>query len=125
MIRKIKYLRIFILLLLSFPLFCYPQISVDLNPLKGAIVQTTVSVGTSVTALPATALSGRKNILIKNTHATAILYIGSSTTTADTTSPGGTQIAAGEFHTVDISDDVVLYGIAASGTIYVNTLEVR
>lgn len=118
----VKIISFFIFLL---PLFVFPQSStVNIEPLKTSIIQTTVSVGTTATALPATALSGRKSIVVKNLG-TAVLYLGSSTTTANLVSTGGFQLAQNDVFTADYSDDVVLYGIVASGTNNVNVLEAR
>ena len=45
------------------------------NLCRGSKTQT-VTVGTSVTQLPATNLSGRRSLLIQNKHASNILYVG-------------------------------------------------
>lgn len=81
---------------------------------------------TTASALPATPQVGRNHILIHNTHETEILYVGfSSSVTADRAvgSTAGKEIYPGEEWGTDISDDIILYGICATGPIRVKTTE--
>ena len=105
-------------------LICYAQSDVDVVPLKKDILQMTITVTTSATALPTTALRGRRTIMVKNTSTTTV-YLGSSTVTADTVSTGGFQLKIDEVFIGDISDDIILYAIVSTGTATVNVLEVR
>lgn len=76
-----------------------------------------VSVGTSATALPSSALTGRKRIVITNNDATLTLYVG----TAGVTTSTGTPILPGGSY--DEDGDVVLYGIGPSSTINTRVME--
>lgn len=78
-------------------------------------------------ALPAVALSDRNSMEITNNSTLDILYVGTSSVTADevvgTTS--GRKIYPGEGYAIDIKDTITLYGIAPAGkTIRVTVFEV-
>jgi len=105
---------------------CYAQQStiVSLEPLDFGILQQVVSVSNSATALPTTALAGRKSIAVKNLGST-VVYLGSSTVTADTTSTGGFQLTQDDVFQADIGENTILYGITSSGTSNVCIIEVR
>ena len=112
-------------ILLLFPVMVFAQAAkVDVVALDSGIKQTVISVTTLATALPTTAQSGRKTIIIKNLSA-GIVYIGSSTVTSDTTTTGGFQLAQNDTFQADIGENVVLYGITASGSSSVSIIEVR
>lgn len=65
--------------------------------------------------------SNASGVLVKNTHASATVYLGGATVTTDE----GYPLAAGEALPVgDIGDGDNLYGIVASGTADVRVLEV-
>jgi hypothetical protein len=88
---------------------------------------TTLDVTDTATPLPATALTNRNAMTVINHHASEILYIGDSNVTADlvvgTTS--GYQLQAGFEFNIDITDDIILYGRAATGqTIRVQVVEI-
>lgn len=85
------------------------------QPLTYKILTTVVSVGTSATALPTTAMAGRNYVLLQNVG-TATIYVGDANVTADTTSTGGTQILPYGFWYGEYDSSVTLYGIVASGT---------
>ena len=114
-----------ILIFLGFPMFIFAQsASVSLEPLDLGIKQTVVSVTTSATALPTTALAGRKSLIIKNLSA-GVVYLGLSTVTADTTATGGFQMAQNDIIAIDLGENTILYGIVASSTSNVSVLEAR
>jgi len=88
---------------------------VEIQPLTYSISTQTVSVTTSATKLPSTALAGRKYVSIQNVG-TITVYIGSSTVTADTASTGGKQLLPYATITRDYDESVDVYGIVATGT---------
>lgn len=88
------------------------------DAIKGRILQQQVTITTSATAIPATALVGRTSILIKNTGANTI-YLGSSTVTT----ANGYPLAANESISLELEDVVIMYGIVAANTETVNIIE--
>ena len=88
------------------------------------VLQTITSVGTTALAIPATAASYRKGIIVQNVDAAAIVYIGSSTVTADTTSTGGVQLGPKDSICLTLDGSCSLYAIADTTTTPVVTLEV-
>jgi len=81
---------------------------------NGALLQQEVSVATTATALPASALAGRKHIVIQNTSGKKI-YVGSATVTTSGATKG-MEVPAGGFWEADIGPAVSVYAIVASGT---------
>ena len=121
------YKRLFLCLcLVIFPLqFAFGSQSVDIESLKISHITTVISVGTSATALPTTALKGRKSVMIQNIS-TSVVYIGNVNVTADTTSTGGWQlINKGDSVTLDFTEGIIVYSIVASGTANVVVWEGR
>lgn len=87
---------------------------------NSACVAGAVSVGSvSSTALPASALSSRKRLVIQNLDSSIDLYIGPSGVTSTT----GMKISAGWAQALEAGASNVIHGIAASGTINVRVLE--
>lgn len=87
---------------------------------------TTILVSTTALPLPATALADRNAIAIRNLSDTDILYIGFDTliTANDVLgTTAGWQVGPQENLQFDITDAVVIYGIAASGSIKVQIME--
>lgn len=86
---------------------------------------TVITVTTSATALPTTALSGRKTVLIQSAGS-ATVYVGNADVTADEASTGGYQLQYdGDSVVMDFTDDIVVYGIVATGTSTVVVWEAR
>ena len=88
---------------------------------------TTLDVGDTETVLPAIPLTDRNTMIITNTSAGDTLYIGPTGVTADnlvgTTS--GYEIPPGGQFSIDVTDSIPIYGIAAAGiTIRVKIMEV-
>lgn len=121
--KKFSLILLFILIF-GFTANAQQAIDVNLVALDSGIKQQVISVGTSATALPTTALSGRKSIIVKNLSS-GVVYIGSSTVTAGTTSTGGFQLAQNETFQADIGSNTTLYGIVASSTSNVAIIEAR
>lgn len=94
--------------------------------LRTNIKTTTMDVGTTATKLPATALTGRNSLEIHNLDSNETLYVGGASVTADrvngTTS--GKEVDAGSFWSLDITDDIEIYGIVATGTVKLKITEV-
>ena len=86
---------------------------------KGSsVLATAVSVGTTATPLPASALANRRAVMIYNNGA-AIIYLGGSgvTTTA------GFPLLPGQAVTLEVGT-LAVYGRVASGTVEARILEV-
>lgn len=77
---------------------------------------TTLVVGDTAVALPATALDNRNSISIQNKSSNTI-YIGNSDVTADTVvgTTSGFELLPNGFINFDITDNVVLYGRCETG----------
>ena len=121
------YKRLFLCLcLVIFPLqFAFGSQSVDIESLKISHITTVISVTTTATALPATALKGRKTIMVQNIS-TSVVYIGNVNVTSDTASTGGWQlINKGDSVTLDFTEGIIVYSIVASGTANVVVWEGR
>lgn len=86
--------------------------------LKSRIRPSAVTVTTTATLLPTTALPGRQSIDIQNNGA-ATLYIGDSTVTVN----NGRLVLSGASYPMDVGEHVSIYGIVASGTVNVRVLE--
>lgn len=89
------------------------------DELTANIKSTAVSVSTSAVKLPTTVMEGRRSILIYNNHASNILYVGDNNVTTST----GIPIAAASDISIDVTDDVILYGIASGASTDVRILE--
>jgi hypothetical protein len=87
----------------------YRRIYVN-NGANISIKPNAVSVTSTATALPTTALAGRRQILVQNLHNKPI-YIGDSAVAVG----DGLRVAAGATVTLEAGQDVVIYAIADSG----------
>lgn len=117
---------ILILLLFFTPLaFSQQAQEVSLAPLDFGIRQSVVTISNVVTAIPTTALKGRKTLIIKNLDTSVVIYLGSSTITANENSTGGYPLAYRDSITIDLGENTVIYGIVVSGTAKVSIIEVR
>ena len=86
--------------------------------LKSQVKSTAVTVTTSATVLPATALTGRQAIDIVNFGA-ATIYVGHSGVTV----ANGRPVLAGANYPIDLGDKALIYARVASGTVNVRVLE--
>ena len=116
MIKKFSILLILGFLLVS-PLFA--QNKVDIVALRSGITQGTVTVTTSATAIPTTALSGRRCILIVNISSNNV-FIGTSSVTTAT----GYQLYAQQAISIDVADNVTVYAISTTNS-EVRYLQIR
>lgn len=94
-------------------------LKVDLLGVSGSIVVTQVTVTTSATALPATPLTGRRCIELYNTSTTAI-EVGPSGVTYG----GGRPLLQDQPLSLDLTEDVPIYGITESGTADLRVTEI-
>lgn len=96
-----------------------PVTSININPLRGFIKSTAVTVTTSLTPLPGTSLANRRSISIYN-NGSGTLYIGGS----DVTAANGVPISSGTWGPeIDAGPRMILYGRVSSGTLDVRVLE--
>jgi len=86
--------------------------------IRAKIKESAVTVASTATAIPATAVAGRMSLAIKNNGASTV-YIGDSDVTTDT----GYPIAANGELSLDVGEQVIVYGIVAEGTVEVRILE--
>jgi len=92
--------------------------------LRKEIKVTTLTVGTSATLIPTSALVDRNSMAIHNKDGIATLYIGPLTVTADdVAATGGWEVDPDSIFSLDITEDIGLYGIVGSGSITVKVLE--
>ena len=99
----------------------YATQSVSLEALDGTATYGTVTVTTSATAIPTTALNGRKNIIVINTS-TGTIYLGSD---SSVTTANGFQLKQDTSVSLDWGENITLYGIIGSGTADVRYIESR
>lgn len=86
---------------------------------------TTMLVGVTAVQLPATALANRNAMSITNLSS-QILYIGfDASVTADSAigTTAGWEVGIGEGFNIDITNNIPLYGIVASGTALIKIME--
>lgn len=95
------------------------NLSTKLSGLKSGLKNSTVSVGTTAVALPTTPLTGRSSVIVQNLGANPVYLGDSAVTTAN-----GLQVPSGQSVSLDLSDNVVLYGRAGTGTNDVRILEI-
>ena len=120
-----KTLNLLLISFILFPAVCFSAQDVTVLSLDDSIANTMCNVTTAATPLPTTALKGRKVVTIENIG-NVTLYIGGSTVTANEAMTGGLQLKNdGDTFTVDATDDIIIYGIIASGTEPCAVLEVR
>jgi hypothetical protein len=81
-----------------------------INKAETAVLQQVITVGTTAVALPAAPLTARKNLMIQMLSGGS-LYIGSATVTSSGATRGP-LLGRGGFVTLDVSDDIDVYGIA-------------
>ena len=95
-----------------------------LERFKSITIQTT-DVDTTAEAIPGTAMTNRKAILVQNKHATACLFFSSSAVTAhaDNTVTGGYQLGPKDAVFMTLDGSATLYAISDSANTGVCTVE--
>lgn len=97
-----------------------PVTNISINSLAGTTKSRSVTVGTSPTALPDEILSSRRSLVIYNNSAQT-LYVGGS----DVSTINGMPVPASSYSPAfDAGEKMVIYGIVATSTANVRTLEV-
>ena len=100
-------------------------LNVQETSLAGSILATVVTVGTTAVTLPASALSGRRAVLIQSDPTnTAYIYIGGSAVTADGASTGGFILGPGQSFSLSLASGLVVYGRSTSASQVVRVVEV-
>ncbi len=88
---------------------------------NGSLLQQQVTVTTTATALPTSALANRKSLMVQNAGSSSI-WVGSATvTTSGATS--GIELPKSSFMELEVGPAVTVYGRAAAGTVAANVLE--
>ena len=111
-------LGVFWVVCLSVPVFASQKVEVE--SLKTSLFVTDVDVSTSIVALPTTALKGRKVIVITNNSSNTI-YLGTDSVTVS----NGLPLYKKQSIAMDATDNIVIYGIASTGTNDIRILELR
>jgi hypothetical protein len=98
-----------------------PVTNVSINPNRGTVLATAVSVTASATPLPVTALADRRSMTIFNNSSVTVYVGGSSVTTAN-----GMPVPAGAYGpSIDAGPRNIVYAIVATGTADVRVLEMN
>ncbi len=82
------------------------------------VVGQKVTVTAAITAIPATATSGRQTIVLRNEGSNTV-FLGAD----DVTTANGFPLKAGESQAFDAADGCIIYGRTATDTSEVRTLE--
>jgi hypothetical protein len=88
------------------------------NSIAGALTNSVTTVTTTATAIPSSAKTGRRTILVYNNGSNTVYLGGSAVTTAS-----GYPLNAGEEKAFDLSGVLNLYGITDTDTSEIRTLE--
>lgn len=99
---------------------------IKFSGLSEAMLTTTMQVSGTAVMLPPTALTNRNSLSIFNKSETETLYIGqTNAVTADSVvgTKSGWEIGPQENLNIDITNDIVLYGITEGATILVKINE--
>lgn len=91
------------------------------NIANGSILQQRITVAATATALPTSALSFRKSLMIQNGGTTSI-WVGSGTVTSSGTTEG-IEVPKNSFMELEVGPAVSVFGITSTGTNNVKVLE--
>ena len=94
------------------------QDSIDAKMSASTILASANSIGTSAEAVVASALSGRRRLLIQNLGASAV-FLGDSAVTTST----GIRVSAGSNVELELGSSAALYAVCQAGTADVRILE--
>lgn len=97
-----------------------PVTNININPLKGTIKNTAVTVSSTATPLPETPAPKRKSVVIFNNSTSVAIYLGGAEVTAENGLP---VLAQSYSPAIDAGDTMLLYGITESGTADIRVLE--
>ena len=93
--------------------------TVDVRPLSGVVLSTTVGIGTTATTIPGTALTSRKSCILYNNGTTSV-YLGGTGVTTTT----GLLVGTADYSPSLDLGTTILYGIAGTVGGTVNILEI-
>lgn len=93
---------------------------ISISPYENPPKVTSVSVGTSATALPSTPLSGRKLLILTN-NGTQTVYLGDSSVTTS----NGLPLLPSSSLIIEAGETCIWYGIVPSGSCDVRVAEVK
>lgn len=91
---------------------------ISVAPLRDSVVGTAVNVSVGTTAIPSTALTGRKSMSIKNVTSTTA-YIGG----INVSSTNGFTLEQSESYDLDVTATVAIYGVSQIGTATLRIME--
>lgn len=98
-----------------------PVTNVSINPSRGQIKDTAVTVTTSLTPLPSTPLNARRSITIYNNGSVSVFVGGANVTAAS-----GIPVPASTYGpSLDIGERAILYAVTASSTADIRVLEIN
>lgn len=98
-----------------------PVTNININPLRGLVATTAITVGTTPTRLPGTSQTNRRALVAYNNSASTTIYVGGS----DVTSVNGMVVPAGTASpSFDIGPNVLVYAVCATGSADVRVMEV-
>ena len=98
-------------------------VSNNLLPLGGVVLSTSVAIGTTATAIPASALASRKSLIGYNSG-TATVYLGGTGVTSGTATTMGIPVGTGAWMPGIDLGTTILYGIGATVGGTINVMEV-
>ena len=93
---------------------------VDVIPLTKSVVDAATTVGVTATAVPATAMVGRRTVEFTNMGSVTV-YAGSSTVSTST----GTPLFVNQSKAYDVSDGVIIYFISGTASQSIRSLELK
>lgn len=99
-----------------------PVTNVSINPNRGTVQSTAVTVTAALTPLPGTALADRRSMTIFNNSSAVIIYVGGS----NVTSANGIPVFPGSYGpSLDAGPRNIVYAVTASGSADVRVLELN
>ncbi len=99
-----------------------PVTNVSLNPNRGTVMATAVTVTSALTPLPGTALADRRSLTIYNNSASTTIYVGG----ANVTSATGIPVPAGTYGpSLDAGPRNIVYAVTAGGSADIRVLEMN
>ncbi len=117
-----KRIIVFTLALLLICSTVYAITTVKVAPMTYSVASTNITVTTTATLLPTTALAGRESVALRLDDTSDTIYIGGS----DVTATNGFQLDSSvPAITLDADDTVALYGIVSTGTAVIKVLEAK
>jgi hypothetical protein len=99
-----------------------PVTNISLNPNRGTVLATAITVTTSLTPLPGTALADRRSMTLYNNSAATTIFVGG----ANVTSSSGIPVPAGTYGpSLDAGPLNIVYAVTSSGSADTRVLEMN